>query len=705
MSKPRYSHSLRLKIVLGLLIPLLVTSLVTSYMRYVSYRRVLTGNLAAHAVRTAEVISDSLCRHAMLAEDFPSTRQILQSLVQQQEIQGLAMLDAEGRVVARAGDALDEEVGRAGETASRTTTNLLAETFAQGALVTNEHGDRVFRVVKTIRSGEPPQAQLPAEDEILGLLVSDFSMRLVEEQLAAYLRSRVLLSAGSMIVVLLVADFIMNRIVVTRLKHFLQAIEQIGSGDFSARVPQVHRDEISEVAEAFNHMSSGLAEKRRLELEITERTEQLRVQAERVSALNTLAGTVCQSLNLQEVLHCALDEVLRLLGLRAGWILLRDGQSEGLGPIVSRGLPEKVALAQVQCTWNRSVRNEVLELGQPRVFPYVVEYPCPADKHFQDPAGITALPQNLEYPCAAAQYLYRGGLTFRACMPLKAKDKVLGVMSLVGDGRDGMHELGSDTLEMLTAIGRQVGVAIENARLYEELREKEELRRQLLARVITVQEEERKRIARELHDQTSQSLTSMIMTLRILEESGFSEEVRAHVQELRNTVGQILKEVHELALQIRPSVLDDLGLLPALRHSLKRYRDRYHLLVDFQSLALDDRRLPSEIETALYRIVQEALTNVARHARATSVSVLLEHRDGYIRLIVEDDGKGFDVSQVIGSGPREKNLGLYGMRERAALLGGTVTIESIPGTGTTIFVTIPLQEEGGNDEQDSSARG
>jgi signal transduction histidine kinase len=165
-----------------------------------------------------------------------------------------------------------------------------------------------------------------------------------------------------------------------------------------------------------------------------------------------------------------------------------------------------------------------------------------------------------------------------------------------------------------------------------------------------------------------------------------------------------MKEVHDLALELRPSVLDDLGLIAALRHLNKGYQDRFHIPVDLQVLGLDDVRLPSEMETALYRIVQEALTNVARHAQAENVSVVLEKRGLLVRLIIEDDGRGFDVSSVLGSrrgsSPSNGKLGLYGMRERVALLGGTLTIESTPGVGTTVFVDAPLHREEVGDGQD-----
>jgi signal transduction histidine kinase len=187
------------------------------------------------------------------------------------------------------------------------------------------------------------------------------------------------------------------------------------------------------------------------------------------------------------------------------------------------------------------------------------------------------------------------------------------------------------------------------------------------------------------------------MSLGLLGESSSLSEVRAQAHVLRETAAQLMKRVHDLALELRPSVLDDLGLEPALRHLHKGYQDRFHILVDLQVLGLDGERLPPEVETTLYRIVQEALTNVARHAEAENVSVVLERRQSAVKLIIEDDGRGFDAGSALGSRrgsePTGGKLGLYGMRERAVLLGGTFTIESTVGVGTTIFVNVPLKEK------------
>jgi signal transduction histidine kinase len=140
-------------------------------------------------------------------------------------------------------------------------------------------------------------------------------------------------------------------------------------------------------------------------------------------------------------------------------------------------------------------------------------------------------------------------------------------------------------------------------------------------------------------------------------------------------------------------VLDDLGLAPALQRAVRACHERHHLAIDFQTLGLEGVRLPPQVETALYRIAQEALTNVVQHASASQVSLLLEARAGAVVLIVEDDGRGFEVKRLVDGSLDERWLGLSGMRERAALLGGRLTIESAPGVGTAVFVEVPLGDE------------
>ena len=243
--------------------------------------------------------------------------------------------------------------------------------------------------------------------------------------------------------------------------------------------------------------------------------------------------------------------------------------------------------------------------------------------------------------------------------------------------------------KMTQSIGRNHK---EREKLLAKLKEKEEMRLQLLDKVMIAQEEERKRISRELHDETSQSLTSLMVGLKVLESEASFCAVGERLQEMRNIVSRTLEEVHHLAVELRPSVLDDMGLVAALERYVRDYEAKYLIEVDFHVTGFQGRRLSPPVEVAFYRIVQEALTNVAKYAKARNVSVLLDWREDWVSAIVEDDGLGFDPGLAVtrpGQG-----LGLFGMQERAALLGGTFKLESQPGGGTTVFIKIPAESTG-----------
>jgi len=213
---------------------------------------------------------------------------------------------------------------------------------------------------------------------------------------------------------------------------------------------------------------------------------------------------------------------------------------------------------------------------------------------------------------------------------------------------------------------------------------------QVLRRTVVEQESERQRIARELHDSLGQYLTIMQLDLDgIGRDASASASVKERVGRLKELTADVGQEVGHLAWEIRPTALDDLGLQTAIQQFLEEWAERSPLLFDLH-LALRDRRLSPAIETALYRVLQEAILNVVKHAGATRVGVILDATDTEARLIVEDDGKGFVWSETERASTPSMRLGLLGMRERLALLGGTLEIETSPGAGTTILIHVPL---------------
>src|SRR6266566_4862739 len=210
------------------------------------------------------------------------------------------------------------------------------------------------------------------------------------------------------------------------------------------------------------------------------------------------------------------------------------------------------------------------------------------------------------------------------------------------------------------------------------------------SQIINAQEQERKRIARELHDETSQVLTSLLISLAILEESITTQEARDRIADTRKLAHQTLRAIRNLSIDLRPSALDDLGLLPALRWYVKEYSQKCSIEVEFVATGFK-QRLPAEMETALYRIVQESLTNTARHANASKVLITMKEDADAVYATITDDGCGFDVGAIQKSPDHDRGLGLAGMNERALLLNGTLDVQASPGHGTTIEVRLPLR--------------
>ena len=217
----------------------------------------------------------------------------------------------------------------------------------------------------------------------------------------------------------------------------------------------------------------------------------------------------------------------------------------------------------------------------------------------------------------------------------------------------------------------------------------ERARRDVLAAVIAAQESERARVSRDLHDDIGQALTSVLLGLRLIEGPAENEpdsDLARRVEELRQLVVDALRRTRRLAFELRPTVLDDVGLAPALARLVADTAERSGLIVDAvvdSAPALGE--MTADVATAVYRVVQEALTNVVRHARATTASVAVTASAGRLRTLIEDDGIGFDPTEP-GSG----HLGLKGMTERAELVGGTIRVVSTPGSGTTIVLEVPL---------------
>jgi signal transduction histidine kinase len=238
--------------------------------------------------------------------------------------------------------------------------------------------------------------------------------------------------------------------------------------------------------------------------------------------------------------------------------------------------------------------------------------------------------------------------------------------------------------EFVTGILGELRSALGEAREYHKRIQ------EMSSQVLTAHEAERLRIARELHDDTAQAITSMLVRLRLLERSATDPDVLKNVEELRGLTSEALDSVRRMAMDLRPAALDDLGLAPALESFADRFAQNWNIPVTVNVTGVK-RRLPRDVELVLYRVLQEALTNVAKHAGAHEASVTLSRRNNQVTLTIADDGQGF--GDETRSKRQNTGLGLFGMRERLALIGGMLEVDSRHGAGTTIVASVPLRAQ------------
>jgi PAS domain S-box-containing protein len=272
------------------------------------------------------------------------------------------------------------------------------------------------------------------------------------------------------------------------------------------------------------------------------------------------------------------------------------------------------------------------------------------------------------------------------CLSLLSQGEAQGMIFLADTKRDAFSD---DRMPFYRTLGQQIGVALQNARLFEQVRKSHVEMRDLSVRLVRAQENQLRYVARELHDEIGQLLTGLGLALQMAAQRSSTQETSlAEAQSLASTITGL---VRELSRNLRPPMLDDLGLLPTLPWLFERFFTRTNVRVDFEHTEVDNMRFSHEVETAVYRIVQEALTNVARHAMIDRVTVRLWSGKKTLGVQIEDRGIGFDFHSTTRA---RKTNGLDGMRERAALLGGRFTVESSIGNGTRLTAELPTNAEG-----------
>jgi signal transduction histidine kinase len=366
--------------------------------------------------------------------------------------------------------------------------------------------------------------------------------------------------------------------------------------------------------------------------------------SQQLESLNEVGAALVGELELDPLLKLVVARLRELIGARLVAIALPAG--EGLRIAAADGAGSDT-LAAINMLEADSKTARVLERGRSE--------------------RIDSL---LEDPEVSQEVARRLGASTGLYVPLRARERTIGVL-IAHDkiGRD--KRFGSADLRLAEQFALRASIAVDLSR---------RVARDALRRVVAGQEIERRRLARELHDETGQALTSILLGLRAVEEANSDVDV----DDLRELVVGTLQDVRRLAVQLRPKALDDFGLVPALERLVQTFSESSGISVDLEA-RIGEGRLPSDVETTVYRIIQEALTNVVKHAEARKVSILLVHRDTTLTAVVEDDGQGFDPTAV-----GDNSLGLEGMRERVELHDGRMVVEASSGAGTTLRIEVPL---------------
>ncbi len=426
--------------------------------------------------------------------------------------------------------------------------------------------------------------------------------------------------------------------------------------------------------------AAALEAERRAGQKMERLNEELRLTARELSLLLDLANLLAGPLSLQNRLHNLLEKIIQSLEFpEAGTIVLAKQETEMLPIEVSVGFPAANSQAEPQ-----SHAAVVHELGKK----------CTAH-------GL-AICRHLDG--REIEFLLDDALTKQKCrdyespmimigLPLTTRQRIIGSI-ILSRLRQEARALTFDELKLMVGVARQLGLSIENAHLYQEAQNREKMLGRLLQQVVGAQEAERRRIARELHDATGQSLTAIALGLRGIE--GMVAQKKSvnidQIRELKQYGTDALGELRQLIADLRPPQLDDLGLVAALQWYIGEFEKRFGVQTDFE-VSGEKVRLPNEYETVLFRITQEALTNIGKHAQASHAAIMLVLSSREIRLTITDDGVGFDPEKVLNKDTRRAGWGLLGIQERTLLLGGQYRIDAAPGQGMKISVTIPLTKE------------
>ncbi len=392
---------------------------------------------------------------------------------------------------------------------------------------------------------------------------------------------------------------------------------------------------------------------------------------EKDKALSRISAAISGLRDLDAILKIGLENVIDVMNGDVGGIMLLDEKTKTLSYRVYHKLSSKYA-DQMRLQLGEGIAGRVAQSGKSRLVENLQEDPSAAYPSLIDTEGLKAF----------------------ISVPLQAKGYVLGVMNVASRSS---RKFSERDLILLHSVADQLGIAIEQAKLYDQLKRSRERYRKLAQQILLAQEEERRRIAQELHDDTNQSLSGLAVNLQALVELMERNDcdaglLKERLKKVHASAVRISAEVSKLIADLRPTLLDTLGLVPAIRHYEETNLAPNGVTVNF-NFEKEKLALPPEMEAGLFRIVQTATGNILHHSRARLVEIGLKRQTDELVMTIADDGIGFDVSQITRIEESGRGAGLFSMKERARLLGGRCWIDAQPGKGTRINVIIPFTQE------------
>jgi signal transduction histidine kinase len=429
---------------------------------------------------------------------------------------------------------------------------------------------------------------------------------------------------------------------------------KVADGQLDARSPVWSKDEIGEVATAVNQMTDHLVAVQ----------DNLARSNRHLMAINQVMLAAERQAEIHDVLYAILQNIVDVLNLETGWVYLRDPERDTFHLASWYQVP-----AELEGWLLHQPHDGLCLCQQELVDGTLCEEACLRDCLRLGANGQTDF---------ASRHL---------TIPIKAREQKYGVVNLLcQEGR----ALDEDDMELLSAIGAQISEIVANAWLRLKLEEKEIARQALLESLVEAQEEERSRLARELHDGAGQMLTSLLVRIKTLEKKSTAPEVQQGLNDLLDMVSDTIEQVRELSHRLRPAALEEFGLVVALQTLVDEIAHQTGIAADCQ-FDLNGDALPPGVEAVLYRIAQEGLTNVLRHAEASQASVALTTDNNIVVMTIEDNGRGFSPRRLTAQ-PGKRHLGLISMHERASIAGGYLDIYSAPNQGTTLTVRIPIRQ-------------